>query len=60
MKVSYDKDQRTKAKEENKRLFTVSFTGLKGGGQSTLQGLCGDKGAEIMLKAFTDMLNLKE
>lgn len=38
MRVSYDKDQRAKARREGKRLYTYQITGPGGGGSITVQG----------------------
>lgn len=38
MRVSYDKDYRTKARKTGKRLYTYQITGPGGSGSITVQG----------------------
>jgi hypothetical protein len=54
MRVSYDKDTRKRAVEDNKRMFTLAITGKKGKGGVTIQGLCDDDNAQDVMNLITE------
>lgn len=55
MRVSYDKDQRAKARREGKRLYTYQITGPGGGGSITVQGFFTPKTLSE-IKGLTDVM----
>ena len=58
MRVSYHKELRQKAKDENKRLYTLAFTGPKGKGGLTIQGCCDEvlagKISDLIMESFNE------
>ena len=56
MAVSYTKKQRQKAKETNKRLYTISFTQEGGKGHATVQGLMNEGDIKTVSEAFNKVV----
>ena len=56
MSVSYTEEQRQKAKDDNKRLYTISFTQEGGKGCCTVQGLMNDGDIETVSEAFNTVV----
>lgn len=59
MSVSYSKEQRKIAKDEDKQLYTIGFTGRGGKGHLMIQGPCGDKVAKLISKTIEKIADIQ-